>query len=55
MDSFLWARNNRLYKGIGGNRAIGSGRKPLPVPADVAVAMRERGCILIVLITVVEE
>jgi hypothetical protein len=43
---FLCARNNRLYSSIGGNRAIGAGLNPLVAPADVAIAINDRGFIL---------
>lgn len=37
----LWARRRRLYSGMGGSNAMGSGRRPPPLRvADVAVASR---------------
>lgn len=36
--NFLWVRNSRLYKGIGGSRASGAGFRPKVEPAEVAVA-----------------
>ena len=35
---FLWARNSRLYSGIGGSKANGAGFRPKVDPAAVAVA-----------------
>lgn len=36
--NFLWVRNNRLYRGIGGSKANGAGFRPKVDPAAVAVA-----------------
>ena len=38
--NFLWVRNNRLYRGIGGNKANGAGFRPRVDPAAVAIADR---------------
>ena len=42
---FRCARNSRLYKGIGGSSASGAGLKPLVVPTEVGVAIRNRDTI----------
>lgn len=36
--NFLWVRNSRRYRGIGGNKANGAGFRPNVDPAAVAVA-----------------